>query len=172
MEISFKGFVVLNLFLSYNEATENSLIRLFSGKKLEHRKVLWRPSEERANSSSMKKYMNWLNENHSLEFSSYDEFWNWSINDLSFFWQTIWDYFELKSETKFLQQKVILHRKKKQNHRSRKLSFYIRNIISPKFSDSYTNGTPKPLKNWYFYVKKHVFKGCWCVICVQIKILW
>ncbi|MFL2827236.1 MAG: acetoacetate--CoA ligase [Paracoccaceae bacterium] len=68
---------------------------------MEHRKVLWRPSEERANSSSMKKYINWLHENHSLEFSSYDEFWNWSINDLSFFWQTIWDYFELKSETKF-----------------------------------------------------------------------
>ena len=68
---------------------------------MEHRKVLWRPSEERVNSSSMKKYMNWLHENHSLEFSSYDEFWNWSINDLNFFWQTIWDYFELKSETKF-----------------------------------------------------------------------
>ena len=49
----------------------------------------------------MKKYMNWLHENHLLDFSSYDEFWNWSINDLSFFWQTIWDYFELKSETKF-----------------------------------------------------------------------
>ena len=45
--------------------------------------------------------MNWLHENHSLEFTSYDEFWNWSISDLNFFWQTIWDYFELKSETKF-----------------------------------------------------------------------
>lgn len=54
--------------------------------------------------------MIWLKENHDLEFSNYHEFWLWSISDLSFFWQTIWDYFELRSTENFnmvLQEEIM-----------------------------------------------------------------
>ena len=44
-------------------------------------------------------YQNWLQERRSLAFDSYDALWRWSTTDLNAFWQSIWDYFELRSPT-------------------------------------------------------------------------
>ena len=49
------------------------------------RKVLWVPSDERRDASTMQKYMNWLSSNHGLEFSNYEQLWRWSVSDLNFF---------------------------------------------------------------------------------------
>ncbi len=44
-------------------------------------------------------YRNWLRETRGLSFDSYDALWRWSVQDLPAFWQSIWDYFELRSPT-------------------------------------------------------------------------
>ena len=44
-------------------------------------------------------YQNWLAEQRGLCFDSYDALWRWSTTDLSAFWQSIWDYFDLHSPT-------------------------------------------------------------------------
>ncbi len=44
-------------------------------------------------------YQNWLAEQRGLRFDSYDALWQWSVTDLDGFWQSIWDYFEIKSPT-------------------------------------------------------------------------
>ncbi len=44
-------------------------------------------------------YQNWLQQRRGLSFDSYDDLWRWSITDLDAFWQSIWDYFELRSPT-------------------------------------------------------------------------
>ena len=44
-------------------------------------------------------YQNWLRENRGLSFDSYDALWRWSVADLSAFWQSVWDYFDLRSPT-------------------------------------------------------------------------
>ena len=44
-------------------------------------------------------YQDWLAERHGLRFASYRALWHWSITDLDAFWQSIWDYFDLKSPT-------------------------------------------------------------------------
>jgi acetoacetyl-CoA synthetase len=44
-------------------------------------------------------YQNWLRETRGLSFDSYDALWRWSTTDLSAFWQSIWDYFDLRSPT-------------------------------------------------------------------------
>jgi acetoacetyl-CoA synthetase len=44
-------------------------------------------------------YQNWLRDERGLAFDSYDALWRWSTTDLEAFWQSIWDYFELKSPT-------------------------------------------------------------------------
>lgn len=44
-------------------------------------------------------YQDWLRDNRGLVFDSYDALWQWSVNDLDAFWQSIWDYFELQSPT-------------------------------------------------------------------------
>jgi acetoacetyl-CoA synthetase len=44
-------------------------------------------------------YQNWLRDQRGLQFDSYDALWRWSTTDLNAFWQSIWDYFDLRSPT-------------------------------------------------------------------------
>ncbi|MBA2673322.1 MAG: acetoacetate--CoA ligase [Ramlibacter sp.] len=46
-------------------------------------------------------YQNWLRDKRGLAFADYDALWRWSVSDLSGFWQSIWDYFELRSPTPY-----------------------------------------------------------------------
>ena len=42
-------------------------------------------------------YQDWLLAQCGLSFDSYDALWRWSTTDLNAFWQSIWDYFEMRS---------------------------------------------------------------------------
>ncbi len=44
-------------------------------------------------------YQNWLRDQRSQSFVSYDDLWRWSVTDLDAFWQSLWDYFDLQSPT-------------------------------------------------------------------------
>ncbi|MBC7706877.1 MAG: acetoacetate--CoA ligase [Rhodoferax sp.] len=44
-------------------------------------------------------YQNWLQQQRGLRLDSYDDLWRWSVTDLDAFWQSIWDYFDLRSPT-------------------------------------------------------------------------
>lgn len=65
--------------------------------------LLWQPSEEFKKQTSIVQYMNWLKENRNLTFHEYDELWNWSVTELEMFWESLWDYFEIKSQAPYLQ---------------------------------------------------------------------
>jgi acetoacetyl-CoA synthetase len=47
------------------------------------------------------RYQRWLRETRGLQFATYDAMWQWSVNDLEAFWQSIWDYFAVESPTAF-----------------------------------------------------------------------
>ena len=65
------------------------------------RKIIWKPSAKRKNSSSMKYFMDWLRDERDLSFADFNDLWEWSVNDLERFWKSIWDYFGLRSSTTF-----------------------------------------------------------------------
>jgi acetoacetyl-CoA synthetase len=44
-------------------------------------------------------YQDWLREKRGLSFENYDALWQWSVDHLGDFWQSVWDYFDLKSPT-------------------------------------------------------------------------
>ena len=44
-------------------------------------------------------YQDWLRAERGLAFASYDALWQWSVDDLPAFWQSVWDYFGLQSPT-------------------------------------------------------------------------
>ena len=44
-------------------------------------------------------YQDWLESQHGLHFDDYQSLWDWSVRDLDAFWQSIWDYFDLRSPT-------------------------------------------------------------------------
>ncbi len=60
------------------------------------RKVLWTPTQERAQSSLMADYMRWLKDQRGLQFNDYNALWNWSISDLEGFWTSIVEYCDIR----------------------------------------------------------------------------
>src|SRR3984893_16574503 len=47
----------------------------------------------------MARYRQWLSEQRGLHFQDYEELRQWSVRELDAFWQSIWDYFDLRSPT-------------------------------------------------------------------------
>ena len=60
-------------------------------------KCLWTPSEDVIENSNIRKYMDWLSINNELTFNDYHSLWKWSVDDLSAFWKSIWEYFQITS---------------------------------------------------------------------------
>jgi len=58
--------------------------------------LLWTPSTERADRANLTHYMRWLAE-RGHRFDSYAALWRWSIDDLEGFWESLWDYFQIKA---------------------------------------------------------------------------
>ncbi|MEJ6021281.1 acetoacetate--CoA ligase [Ramlibacter sp. PS4R-6] len=44
-------------------------------------------------------FQDWLKHQRGLAFPGYDALWRWSVDDLTAFWQAVWDYFQLQSPT-------------------------------------------------------------------------
>ena len=59
--------------------------------------LLWEPTEEFKNKTTLVRYMNWLKQNRGLAFSTYPELWQWSVDHLEEFWASVWDFFEVKA---------------------------------------------------------------------------
>ncbi|MEJ3741916.1 acetoacetate--CoA ligase [Actinomycetes bacterium KLBMP 9797] len=57
--------------------------------------VLWAPSRDVWERSRVGHYLRWLHEERGLEFTDYAGLWQWSVDDLAAFWQSVWDYFEV-----------------------------------------------------------------------------
>ncbi|MFO7751947.1 MAG: acetoacetate--CoA ligase, partial [Desulfobacteraceae bacterium] len=53
---------------------------------------LWRPSEDRIKNSNMYAFMQRVNEKSGKEFSTYDELYHWSVENLEDFWAMMWDF--------------------------------------------------------------------------------
>ena len=58
-------------------------------------RLLWKPNKQFVEQSNLAKYKKWLNDHYKLRFYSYENLWEWSINDIEFFWKTIWEYFQV-----------------------------------------------------------------------------
>ena len=54
-------------------------------------------------------YREWLRQNRGLNFSGYDDLWNWSVTDIEDFWESIWDYAQILSPTPY--EQVLASRK-------------------------------------------------------------
>ncbi len=66
-------------------------------------KKLWEPSQAQQAQANMTAYMTWLSEKQGLQFTSYDSLYQWSIDNLEDFWQSIWDFYALQSPTPYTQ---------------------------------------------------------------------
>ena len=51
--------------------------------------TLWEPSSDQYKNCNLSKYISFINENYNKNFKNYDDLYNWSIDDISNFWDSI-----------------------------------------------------------------------------------
>jgi acetoacetyl-CoA synthetase len=71
--------------------------------------LLWKPSENLKASANITIFQQWLKENKKLSFESYDQLWQWSVDEVEQFWEAVWQYFDVKSSTDY--SSVLVERK-------------------------------------------------------------
>jgi acetoacetyl-CoA synthetase len=64
---------------------------------------LWQPTADFINNSNLKSYENWLLRKRGLQFEDADSLWQWSVEHIEDFWESIWNYFEVIAHTPYQQ---------------------------------------------------------------------
>lgn len=59
-------------------------------------KPLWSPSEQFIKDSNLNHYIMWLKKTKDLSFGNYDDLWNWSVEHVADFWQSLFEYFDIQ----------------------------------------------------------------------------
>lgn len=62
--------------------------------------ILWMPSTERIEASSMAHFERFLEDTRGLTFEDYNAMWHWSVDDLETFWNAIWDFFNIRASVR------------------------------------------------------------------------
>jgi acetoacetyl-CoA synthetase len=65
--------------------------------------VLWEPSDEQISNANLTRYLNWLKTEKGLEFDGYHSLWDWSVNEIEDFWQSLWEFFQIKASASYSQ---------------------------------------------------------------------
>jgi acetoacetyl-CoA synthetase len=60
--------------------------------------ILWRPSAAAVESSNLTAYIDWLRAERGVDVAAYPELWQWSVDDLEGFWNSIFDYFRVEHD--------------------------------------------------------------------------
>ncbi len=68
-------------------------------------KLLWKPSEEQINDANMTKFIDFVNKHYGHNFNSYFELYDWSVNNIPDFWESMWDLSEIIASKRF--EKVV-----------------------------------------------------------------
>jgi len=59
-------------------------------------KMLWKPTQERVKNSNMYRFINFVNQRHSLDITEYRALYTWSIENIPDFWASLWDFTDIR----------------------------------------------------------------------------
>jgi acetoacetyl-CoA synthetase len=61
-------------------------------------RILWQPTEATKQNANLTHYFHWLHQNpkYGFDFKSYDEAWQWSVDNIEEFWVSLIEYFDVK----------------------------------------------------------------------------
>jgi acetoacetyl-CoA synthetase len=65
------------------------------------KKPLWTPSEERVKKANITHFIDHVNEKHGLSISSYNDLYQWSIEETADFWAAMWEYGNIQASRKY-----------------------------------------------------------------------
>lgn len=58
--------------------------------------LLWEPTEEQVRHANITYFMEWLNQRKEKDLQTYHQLWEWSVENVAEFWETIWEYYEIE----------------------------------------------------------------------------
>jgi acetoacetyl-CoA synthetase len=61
--------------------------------------VLWTPPADARERTRLGDFLRYVEDARGLRFDDYEAAWRWSVTDIPTFWRTIWDYFQIISDT-------------------------------------------------------------------------
>jgi acetoacetyl-CoA synthetase len=62
---------------------------------------LWSPTHEFIRQSNLRRYLDWLKVNKSLEFENYQSLWEWSVKNIASFWESLWQFCNIISHSPY-----------------------------------------------------------------------
>lgn len=65
--------------------------------------LLWRPSDASVERAHLTHYRLWLQKEKGLSFADYQALWAWSVEAPAAFWESIWQYFQITSQTPYIE---------------------------------------------------------------------
>jgi acetoacetyl-CoA synthetase len=65
------------------------------------RQPVWVPSEERVKNANMTKFRDFVNKRFNRQFTGYFDLYEWSVDNISDFWASAWDFLEIKASRRF-----------------------------------------------------------------------
>lgn len=71
--------------------------------------LIWTPDQAAIDHANEMQYRRWLQEARGLAFENYAELWQWSVDNVEDFWESIWQYFNVQSSTPY--SSVLVERK-------------------------------------------------------------
>ncbi len=63
--------------------------------------LLWQPSPDVIRDANITHYIDWLARHDHVDLTDYDALWAWSVDEPGLFWETLWDYFDLRYSQKW-----------------------------------------------------------------------
>ena len=64
-------------------------------------KLLWTPPEEVKKAANMTRFISFVNRKHNQKFSTYDDIYEWSIENIADFWAAFWEFVPIKASRKY-----------------------------------------------------------------------
>lgn len=58
-------------------------------------KLLWEPAKDKVHRTSMFRFMNTVNQKYDQHFTQYPQLWKWSVENISQFWETMWEFADI-----------------------------------------------------------------------------
>jgi acetoacetyl-CoA synthetase len=60
-------------------------------------RILWTPPPDVRERTTIGRYLDWLRDERGLDFQTFHELWQWSVDDLEGFWSSIWEFFDVQA---------------------------------------------------------------------------
>ena len=64
-------------------------------------KKLWEGDDSFKKNSHLNNFQNWLQTHKKLKFNNYQDLWQWSVDNIEDFWESVWDYFNIISHSPY-----------------------------------------------------------------------